>query len=194
MDEGLKKRLIGATVLVSLVVIFVPMLLDDEPVIDAGIKRSNIPDKPDNAFSSRIQPLETADLSQPPADLLPVERGDSEPAKVPADKGGSEAAVVDATTATPVAEPQKPKQRVGLSAWVLQAGSFSNRDNADKLVKELQAQKFAAFLEQVEIKGRTLFRVRVGPEVDRARAEQTLKRLNVLLKEKKIEASLKSYP
>ncbi|MES9956509.1 MAG: SPOR domain-containing protein [Sedimenticola sp.] len=188
MDEDLKKRLIGATVLVSLAVIFVPMLLDDEPVIDTGIQSTNIPPKPDETFSSRILPLESEDLSQPPADLVPVER--EREAVVPIDEPSTGTAPAESTE-TPV---QKPRQRVGLSAWVLQVGSFSNRENADKLVKELKQKQFAAFVEQVEIKGKKLHRVRVGPEVDRARAEQMLTRLNKVLKTKKIKASLKSYP
>jgi len=43
MDDGLKRRLIGATVLVSLVVIFVPMLLQREPVARAGDTRQQYP-------------------------------------------------------------------------------------------------------------------------------------------------------
>ncbi|OOZ36610.1 SPOR domain-containing protein [Solemya velesiana gill symbiont] len=196
MDEGLKKRLIGATVLVSLVVIFVPMLLDKEPVIDTGIHRSNVPPKPDNGFSSRVVPLQSEDLSKPPADLIPIEREEVAATEQSTEAPGTKDAAPSVSN-EPASEEkpvQKPQQRVGLSAWVLQVGSFSNRDNAEKLVKELKGKNFAAFLEQVELKGRTLFRVRVGPEIDRKRAEQMLKQLNQVLKEKKIKATLKSYP
>jgi len=66
VDEGLKKRLIGATVLVSLVVIFVPMLLEKDSVVSTDMEENIIPEKPDTDFSSRVMPLETEDLSKPP--------------------------------------------------------------------------------------------------------------------------------
>jgi len=69
VDEGLKKRLIGATVLVSLVVIFVPMLLEKDPVVSTDMEENIIPEKPDTDFSSRVMPLETEDLSKPTGTL-----------------------------------------------------------------------------------------------------------------------------
>ena len=63
MDEALKKRLIGATVLVSLVVIFVPMLLEHEPIVSTQIEKTNIPERPKNIFSSSVLPLESEKLT-----------------------------------------------------------------------------------------------------------------------------------
>jgi len=90
-------------------------------------------------------------------------------------------------------EPQTTAPRVGLSAWVIQVGSFSKRGNADKLVKTLQGKKYAAFTDQVGVKGKILHRVLVGPEVDKKRAEQMLDKLNKYLKAQKLKGRLKSY-
>ena len=84
VDEGLKKRLIGATVLVSLVVIFVPMLLQNEPVMEKGIDRTNVPPRPEGEFTSRILPLESEQLSLPEERVTPLRRGDP-----PASRAGS---------------------------------------------------------------------------------------------------------
>jgi DedD protein len=187
VDEGLKRRLVGAAVLVSLAVIFLPMLLEEEPVVSTGITKSNIPPRPEGSFSSRVRPLQTREQ--------PVKAdSDDRPAAVPGvvgeiSRGGS------TPPAPKSAAPKIPdKPRVGINTWVVQAGSFSNRDNAQKLVDELQAKKFAAFLEQAEVKGKTVFRVRVGPEIDRKRAEQLLSRLAGELKARNLSGKVASYP
>ena len=46
MEEPLKRRLVGATVIMSLVVIFVPMLVDEEPVRPEKVTEANIPEEP----------------------------------------------------------------------------------------------------------------------------------------------------
>ncbi len=195
VDEGLKKRLIGATVLVSLVVIFVPMLLEKEPVVSTDLKEDIIPDKPEVEFSSKLLPLETEDLSQPTLE---------EPVPIPVPAQEEANVVEDTKTVKNESKPSvKPKQtmdkkadpdpRVGLSGWVVQVGSFSKRDNAEKLVNELRAKKYAAFTDQVDLKGNILHRVLIGPEVDKKNAEQLLVKLNKLLQSKKLAGKIKRY-
>lgn len=58
MDERLKHRLVGAAVLVSLAVIFLPMLLNNAGESGPTITSTNIPPKPKNGFSSRVMPVE----------------------------------------------------------------------------------------------------------------------------------------
>jgi DedD protein len=192
VDEGLKKRLIGATVLVSLIVIFVPMLLEDEPVVSTELEENIIPEKTDADFSSKLLPLETEDLSQPlvEEELEPlVEESEVVPEKETAEKK-PEPAVKEEP-----AEEQKsePETKVGLSGWVVQVGSFSKSDNAEKLVKELQSKKYAAFTDQVDLQGKILHRVLVGPEVDKKRAEQLMGKLNKYLEPKKLKGRIKRY-
>jgi cell division septation protein DedD len=61
-------------------------------------------------------------------------------------------------------------------------------------VKQLRGKSFAADIEQVSVKGNVLFRVLVGPEVDRTKAEKLLQRVNAEVKPLNIEGALKSYP
>jgi DedD protein len=196
VEERLKKRLIGATVLVSLVVIFVPMLLEQEPVVYPTIEESNIPPRPEGEFSSRVLPLESEAL-----DALPEEASaQAEPEAQRPEAGVQPEQPVKPQSepkpeaATAAAQPESSRLRVGLSAWVVQAGSFSNRQNADKVVKDLQGKKFAAFVEQTEIKGKILYRVLIGPEVDRKRAESTAEKLKPELERWKLTGKLRSYP
>lgn len=192
MDEGLKKRLIGATVLVSLVVIFVPMLLEDEPVVSTELEENIIPEKSDDDFSSKLLPLETEDLSQPLVEELePLVEEESKvaPAQETAEKTPDPAMQEQVV----VEKKSEPETKVGLSGWVVQVGSFSKRDNAEKLVKELQTKKYAAFTDQVDINGKILHRVLVGPEVDKKRAEELMGKLNKHLEAKKLKGRIKRY-
>lgn len=61
--------------------------------------------------------------------------------------------------------------------WAVQLGSFSDKDNADRLAAELRGAGYPAFLSQVSTGGRTLHRVRVGPQADRGASEAMQARL-----------------
>lgn len=196
MDEGLKRRLVGATVLVSLIVIFVPMLLDDDPVIETGIYKTNIPPMPERDFSSKVVPSDDESLALPP----PERRPEIVPLKRPPVVGETPA-IKPSTTPDKKTEPEKVAKeapvvqpRVGLTAWVVQVGSFSNRENAEKLVAQIRKMKYAAFMEQADVDGKTLFRVKVGPEIDRKLAEKMLAKLNKDLKPLNLKGSIKTYP
>ena len=53
----------------------------------------------------------------------------------------------------------------------MQLGTFSKRENADGLVRDMKAKGFAAFIVPTMSNGHELYRVRVGPTRDRAAAE-----------------------
>ena len=196
MDEGLKRRLIGATVLVSLVVIFVPMLLQREPMLEQEIHNSNIPPRPDRDFRSRVLPSESEQLALPPREIVSIEAGER-PASLEREKSSSPPSRPvsgQAGRTAPKTSPAVVEPRVGLSAWIIQIGSFSKRGNAEKLVAQLRGKSFSADIEPASVKGRTMYRVLVGPEVDRKRAEAMLARLNREVKDLKLKGKLKSHP
>jgi DedD protein len=60
----------------------------------------------------------------------------------------------------------------------VQLGAFSTRDTAQKLVAELKTKGYAAFSLEYRSGGKVLYRVRVGPEQDRSRAEAIAMRLS----------------
>ena len=61
--------------------------------------------------------------------------------------------------------------------FAVQLGSFSSKQNAEKLAAELRRQGFAAFLSQLDGGAGPLHRVRVGPQKDRQAAESMAARL-----------------
>ena len=72
-----------------------------------------------------------------------------------------------------VTEPSDPLVR-----WVVQVGSFSSAANADNLVAKLRLEGLSAYSEQVSRSGSTIYRVRVGPFVDREEAIGAGRRIN----------------
>jgi len=156
MDEGLKKRLIGAAVLASLAVIFVPMLFEEPP--------------------SRPPPLPPLPSPPPVRDFASEMLREQVPAVTPlAPRPVSAAADLKspASNGETVTEPKK--SRTGLTAWVVQVGSFSSKDNAAKLIAKLRDAKLPApDAELVDLKGKRYYRVKVGPVVERNEAEGML--------------------
>ena len=65
-----------------------------------------------------------------------------------------------------------------LVRWVVQVGSFSEESNAIRLVKQLQDDKQSAYRESVTSGGSLIYRVRVGPFLEREEALLTRQQLS----------------
>jgi cell division septation protein DedD len=72
----------------------------------------------------------------------------------------------------PVTEPDDPLVR-----WEVQVGVFSESANAEKLVFQLRDAGFRARSQAEQSGGRTIYRVRVGPELSRADAARVRDRI-----------------
>jgi len=70
------------------------------------------------------------------------------------------------------------KSGSGLSRWYIRAGSFSREENATALWTELRKQGFPVSLETAQVNGKTLYRLKVGPELDQKRALAMQEKLN----------------
>ena len=64
-----------------------------------------------------------------------------------------------------------------LMRWVVQVGSFGSQENASNLVSRLQASGLSAYEETVQSNTSTIYRVRVGPYLDRDEALQAEQRI-----------------
>ena len=80
-------------------------------------------------------------------------------------------------TPRPAAEPSAtrpaatPPAATPKGSFVVQLGSFGSRENAERLVRDMTAKGFNAFIAPIASGGRELYRVRVGPTRDRPSAE-----------------------
>jgi DedD protein len=207
-DINLKQRLVGAVVLVSLAVIFIPLILDGRDPSVNYITKSNIPPKPERDFVSRVIPLNPSPVPQPevlepeviaePVEAAPVVEEKAEKAAQPADavKPASKAPAKAKTATKPVVTEPAPKviakpklvakPKTGLSAWAVQVGSFGSKKNAYALRDKLRKQGFNAFVDTLYNKDTPTFRVRVGPEIKLERAEALQAKLAKVLKAKPI--------
>jgi len=194
VDEQLKRRLIGASVLVALAIIFLPMLLSHKPVVRHPEKMASIPEEPARNFDPSL--LQDA----PPKDELPTpETPPASHAPAPDVTAAPPAPVavkpeVKPKSKPPVVSETKPEIKIGQkaekkpvvpkpssspSAWVVQVASFSSRASAEKLVKKLRKAGLDTMNPAaVTVAGKKYFRVQVGPELDKKRAQKLLPRIN----------------
>lgn len=63
-----------------------------------------------------------------------------------------------------------PTGRAG--GWAVQLGALKTAEDANKLRDRVKNAGFVAFVDRIDANGTTLWRVRAGPEVDRAAAEK----------------------
>jgi DedD protein len=251
MREGAKKRLAGAVVMVTLLVIFVPLLFEDESLAppyvqgplppEPGPQGSLAFDAPYPATDTPLMSADAAGLTDEEANLTPpepmpgFERVDEgvfadgsdempfepiqEPAPMNATPPRETRSAPSLTPRTPQAQtpkptqapktaqqptqstppkppasvslPAPPKSRAdGLPSWVVQVSSLGSPEAAGKLADKLKQAGFSAFVERAEVGGKTYYRVRVGPDIDRANAERTA---DMLRKQQKLDTLIQRY-
>lgn len=107
-----------------------------------------------------------------PSRPAPTEAAGSPPAAAATQSG-------PAASAAPRAAPSQPavSDARTTGGWAVQVGAFGSADTARKLAADLAAAGYRAFVSPVKRGSKTLYRVRVGPEGDRAAAEQLAPRL-----------------
>ncbi len=175
MDDKLKKRLIGAAVLMSLLIIFVPMLIE-QGRIDNSIDKTNIPPRADVYFPPvNLDMPEHRPAAPDVAASTPVE-----PVRSPAPEPLVEAIaqpqpkpkkpiVKPRARPQPASKPQhtpRPSTARAPLAWIVQVASFTDKARADKLATRLRKAGFYTHINSAWVKGARRYRVRVGPELD----------------------------
>ncbi len=189
MERALKERIIGAVVLVVFVVLVVPIFLDGPPD-DAEIVSQSVllPGQEEQKTQTvvldrdRTEPVPAATQPTP----APAEQTRQEPAQPAAQR--PEPVVEQREDAPPPVaepvtepEPQRPAPEPAAASttgmWAVQLGSFSNKENAERLASDLRRQGYAAFISEVSTSGGQMHRVRIGPQKDRPSAEQMAERL-----------------
>ena len=193
MERALKERIIGAVVLVTFVVLIVPIFLDGPPAEgELTTERILLPGQEDQDTKTvvlereRSEPIPLANTpaaaAEPPsAEAEPVvEQVEVEQKPEPEPQKVVEQTPPPTEPAKAVSRPVNDTPPPAVSAtgmWAVQLGSFSNKENAEKLAADLRKQGYAAFLSQLSTANGQLHRVRIGPQKDREAAEQMAARL-----------------
>lgn len=121
------------------------------------------------------KPVVSAEKAKPvkaPVKVEPVKPAKSMATVVPP------APTAASSSAPLTAEPVKPAPAEAPTVrWYLNAGSFSQQANAATLQETLKKQGFAASIKEVASAKGTVYKVRVGPMLDKAKAQATKAKL-----------------
>ncbi|MEM7561930.1 MAG: SPOR domain-containing protein [Pseudomonadota bacterium] len=178
MDQNIKNRLVGVIVVFALAVIFLPMILDG-----SGVRKDKlevvIPPPPTVSENSEFEP-KLIELKED-VDALPeldarfidedVTQSKAEPKVIEETDTGPEIEKVE----TPAVEAEKKSAekvetspKAGGDSWVLQVGSFQDRNKALIQRDRIRKSNIAAvFIEQFDIDDQSNYRVRLGPFLNR---------------------------
>lgn len=201
MEQARKERIVGAGILLGFAIIFLPMLLDgsgqrerlrlaasekDPPRLD---ELSFSDESPDHrvAEAPPALPAGTAQLPEATAPedlaadplLMPGQLLESLEQQEPdleqqepdmAGRADEPSSSTPAVVRAPEVEENAPDR-----VWVVQVGSFTERDNANALSTRLQDAGYQAFVQDITQGGDArVFRVHVGPRQSRHAARQLL--------------------
>ncbi len=166
MKQGTKQRVVGTIVIVSLALIFLPIIFDGQGSHQTQIA-SRIPEQPvvpilPEPQQSRPVIISDADLvaieTKPESELVTktIEESISDPIEVSA----SESAFTrDIPTLNPAGLP---------NGWSIRLGSFSEASNASDLMQRLQTAGYKAYIRDIDSEQAELTGVFVGPWLERA--------------------------
>lgn len=186
MDQNTKQRLVGIAVIFALAVIFLPMILDGSGVRDKTLEVV-IPPQPvsklNPEFDAKIIELHSKVEELP--DLEPQTADESSTGAsnriTRSESQESNQTTVAQKTDRVAADESVPKvetSQVGGDTWVLQVASFKDKPNAliqrDKLRK---SNISAVFVEQFYLDEQVIYRVRLGPFLNRDTAKIALNKV-----------------
>lgn len=170
MASQFKNRLVGVTILVACVVIFLPTIID-------GKKNAY----EDEFIATPIRPAlkKHTQVNTEPSIVnnesnLSATSGDD-------DWEIEEVANTLSTSQQPVSvENKKQKKPFPERAWTIQLGAFQNAENINTLLKQLRIAGFQAHTVPSTVKDGVLTRVFVGPDISEKRLKEQLPRLKKL--------------
>lgn len=168
----IKQRFVGFVVLVAIAVIFWPIVfVAPDDADDFELPVFQMPSKPDVTLSERREPL----INKVDQTLLPVIPQREPPMAQPVDIASS-ATDVDLVEADdePLQQASARERAIfdeqGLPiSWELQVATFSTAQRAEEIARELRNKGHKAYAPPVTIDGKNLFRVRIGPKMQKQR-------------------------
>ena len=182
MEQQLKERLVGAAVIILIAVIFIPMFLSEQPVTNQV--QPDVTDNSDNSTSnqqeyhSSIKPIEISETEITPVivpepDMVKTEEVKEAVQPVLSKDETKPVEAVSDSKATPIDKSKTTSNIPGnTQGFVVQLGSFSSQENAEKLNQRLLDAGFKAFVEPLQSSQKTVYRVRVGPSLKKAKVEK----------------------
>ena len=186
MDHNTKQRLVGITVVFALAVIFLPMILDGSGVRENTLEVV-IPPQPvvkfNPEFEQKIGELHAKVEKLPTLEPQFIDENSSasenkvehESAKGNQDDSTAKIILPASNAKT---QPEVAVALVGGDTWVLQVGSFKDQKKALSQRDKLRKSHIAAvFVEQFKIGNEPVYRVRLGPFLNRDQSKIALNKV-----------------
>lgn len=167
MDSTLKYRIVGAAVLLSLAVIFIPMILDGSGKESVTTIDMEIPPEPTLVFSDEIE-----ERVQTPAPEHTSEVKNTQPEDIQVDVKNN---IVPEVVVNKDIKPE-------LLSWVVQVGAFGEKEKAVAMQKNLVDAGFDALVEVGKNNGKDYYRVKAGPVISQDQAVELKDNLQKKLK------------
>jgi DedD protein len=168
MDKALKQRLVGASVLIILAIIVLPMLLSGQPESGQDARSIELPPRPaELSFETRRFPIGgQADERPSEVPTRPAPAPGERPATVETEPQPAAAGMRAAGEVPPAVDAAAESDAGSATApgrYLVQVGSFSSSGNANRLATRLREGGLPVLLDTVETAAGRLHRVRVGP-------------------------------
>jgi len=138
MESQFQQRIVGAIVLVTLGVIFIPALLDGSGYKSRQVQDIEIREKPE------FPPLIQKKVKPIPTPIAKIKKDQAEVLK---------------------ADPKQLHKKT-IKSFALQVGTFSSNENAEKMRDEMREAGYTAFVHKSTRQGKTSYKVRIGPELE----------------------------
>jgi DedD protein len=180
----LKQRLVGTLVLVALGIVFWPLIFAPPESSREPLVLGPMPDPPQIDRSAIAPPEDFRDSvedSLPDTKVLSAEEQSLADditlldETAPEDHLDGLAQLSGALESTERVVPSATEPLIdaeGLAQfWVLQVATVSSQDRAEGLVSGLRERQYKAFSSQFQKEGKTLYRIQIGPNVERQRLE-----------------------
>jgi len=97
----------------------------------------------------------------------------------------------EASTKVTKSDSKVSRKHSSIQAWALQVGSFNEEANALTLKDKLMAKRFPAYVDPLKTPKKTVYRVRIGPELDRSRLEKLKQEV---LESEKLKGMIVNHP
>jgi len=174
IESQLKQRLVGIAVIVSLAVIFLPMILDGAGMIEKAEYKQNVIKIPPPPKVERREVDFDAKAIELEKRLKAIPKLSNNIVDI-ANRKQLKAKSVKAVKTT---QPINAKKKIGGDSWIAQLGSFKDQNKAFKLQDKVRSYKIAAvFIQKIILKGSKSYRVRMGPFLYQKQAKSAVEKL-----------------
>ena len=166
MKQGTKQRIVGTIVIVSLALIFLPIIFDGQGSHQTQTA-SRIPEQP--VVPILPEPQQSRPVIISDADLVAIEiKPEPEPVTKTIEESASDVIEVSASESG-FTRDIPTLNLAGLpNGWSIRLGSFSEASNATNLLQRLQTAGYKAYTRDIDSEQAELTGVFVGPWLERA--------------------------